>query len=195
MSLPDNRVKEALKYCKDQKCGSCPYNTYGISCSNIMASDLFNLLNRYESEKDDLFYKLAGVMHSVDKWLEGDELKQDEVNRASTMREKTLQIVENLQAENESLKRTVNHTAKGSVKILEMVHEAKVDAYRDIIRKIKENSNKMGLVFSGELVRTDYTITEEKLDDVLKDFISKADDSTTTDKHNSSQYEIEDFKE
>lgn len=62
-------------------------------------------INRLQSEKDDLFYKLAGVMHSVDKWLDGDELKQDEVNRAATMREKTLQMVKTLQAENESLKR------------------------------------------------------------------------------------------
>ena len=33
-------------------------------------------------------------MHSVDKWLDGKELEQDEVNRAATMREKTLRIIE-----------------------------------------------------------------------------------------------------
>lgn len=37
---------------------------------------------------------ILGIMHSVDKWLDGKELEQDEVNRAATMREKTLQIVE-----------------------------------------------------------------------------------------------------
>ena len=42
-------------------------------------------------------YILAGVMHSVDKWLEGDELEQDEINRAATMRAKTLKIVEDLE--------------------------------------------------------------------------------------------------
>lgn len=47
-------------------------------------------------EKSDLEYTLLGVMHSVDKWLEGDELKQDEVNRAAAMREKTLRIAEEL---------------------------------------------------------------------------------------------------
>ena len=46
-----------------------------------------------------LEYTLVGVMHSVDKWLEGEELEQDEVGRAITMREKTLQIVENAKAE------------------------------------------------------------------------------------------------
>lgn len=50
------------------------------------------------SEVDKLEYTLLGVMHSVDKWLDGDELEQDEVNRAITMREKTLRIVETAKA-------------------------------------------------------------------------------------------------
>lgn len=56
-----------------------------------------------KEEVNQLEYKLAGVMHSVDKWLDGEELNQDEVNRAATMREKTLRIVEGLQAEVERL--------------------------------------------------------------------------------------------
>lgn len=51
--------------------------------------------SKWEKAYTDLEYTLIGVMHSVDKWLEGDELKQDEVNRAATMREKTLRIIEN----------------------------------------------------------------------------------------------------
>ena len=47
---------------------------------------------------------LLGVMHSVDKWLEGDELKQDEVNRAIAMREKTLRIVESARNDVEEYK-------------------------------------------------------------------------------------------
>lgn len=61
-------------------------------------------IEKLKAENDDLFFKLNGVMWSVDKWLDGDELKQDEVNRAITMREKTLQITEKLQAEIERLK-------------------------------------------------------------------------------------------
>ena len=52
-----------------------------------------------KSEVDRLEYTLLGVMHSVDKWLDGDELEQDEVNRAITMREKTLRIIENAKSE------------------------------------------------------------------------------------------------
>ena len=55
------------------------------------------------ADVDKIEYTLLGVMHSVDKWLDGDELEQDEVNRAITMREKTLQIVEGLKTDVERL--------------------------------------------------------------------------------------------
>ena len=50
-------------------------------------------------EVDKLEYTLLGVMHSVDKWLDGGELEQDEVNRAITMREKTLRIIETIKTD------------------------------------------------------------------------------------------------
>ena len=62
-----------------------------------------DLINRQQAEIEKQQYILMGVMHSVDKWLDGDELKQDEVNRATTMREKTLQITEKQSAEIEKL--------------------------------------------------------------------------------------------
>lgn len=62
----------------------------------VAAKKLENRVKELEKEKCNLEYTLLGVMHSVDKWLDGEELEMDEVNRAITMREKTLQIVENL---------------------------------------------------------------------------------------------------
>ena len=47
-------------------------------------------------QRDDLELTLEGVMWNVDKWLEDKELEQDPVNRAITMREKTLNIVETM---------------------------------------------------------------------------------------------------
>ena len=44
-------------------------------------------------KRDDLELTLEGVMWNVDKWLEGDELNQDPVNRAITMREKILYLL------------------------------------------------------------------------------------------------------
>ena len=56
-------------------------------------------IEKLQAMNDELEYALAGVMHSVDKWLEADDFDKDEVQRAAIMREKTLQIVEKLQAE------------------------------------------------------------------------------------------------
>ena len=44
-------------------------------------------------KRDDLELTLEGVMLNVDKWLDGDELNQDPVNRAITMREKILYLL------------------------------------------------------------------------------------------------------
>ncbi len=69
-------------------------------------------IERLKEVNDNLAYTIVGVMLSVDKWLEGDELEQDEVIRAATMREKTLQIVELKQAEIERLQGEVENLNK-----------------------------------------------------------------------------------
>ena len=62
-------------------------------------NNLLEAGQEWQKRAKQLEYVLLGVMHSVDKWLDGDELEQDEVNRAATMREKTLRIVENARTE------------------------------------------------------------------------------------------------
>ena len=122
-------------------------------------SHTIDLINRQKAENDDLFYKLTGVMHSVDKWLDGDELEQDEVNRAATMREKTLKITEDLQAENERLKKFLDMSRKVSLarrdrnlkicelnqKILEELKTAKAEAYKEFAEKLHEELRMYGI--------------------------------------------------
>lgn len=106
--MTDNEIIKALK-CHAHKterslnCCDCDYIQFQ-DCSQRMSCDALELINRLQAENTNLDYKLTGVMHFVDKWLDGAELKQDEVNRASVMREKTLQIVEKLEEENDFLK-------------------------------------------------------------------------------------------
>ena len=95
------------------------------------------------AEVNNLEYTLAGVMWSVDKWLEGDELNQDEVNRAITMREKTLRIVEELQAEveleranSQSWENLYNHDVKELSDNLSMVIEKLESAESEVAREI-----------------------------------------------------------
>lgn len=98
-----------------------------------------DLINRLKSENEDLFYKLEGVMHSVDKWLEGDELKQDEVNRAATMREKTLQITEKQQAEIERLENAITKKVCEDCEKLwiDSLLKAEAKAIKEFARELK----------------------------------------------------------
>ena len=104
--MMNNEFIKALEYCVkdesvcDEKCPLKPVYTEGKEeCKIILMKICINILNCLSKERDDLLLKLNGVMYSVDKWLEGEELKQDEVSRAITMREKTLRITEKMQAD------------------------------------------------------------------------------------------------
>ena len=95
--MRDEQIIEALKITsEDIICAVVDENnnTHFVTNQNVLA-----LIEQQRAEIRRLEYTLLGVMHSVDKWLDGDELEQDEVKRAITMREKTLRIVESLQAE------------------------------------------------------------------------------------------------
>lgn len=114
--MTDNEIIKALECCStgetyaDCEKNGCPlYLGITMGCKyidkeNQLYSDALDLINRQQAKIENLEYKLFGVMHFVDKWLDGAELEQDEVNRAATMREKTLQITEKQQAEIERLK-------------------------------------------------------------------------------------------
>ena len=88
------------------------------------------------SEVEALEYKLIGVMHSVDKWLDGDELNQDEVNRAITMREKTLRIVEKLESEIKELKEKLDVFYRFDVVPLSEAKDKIKQVEQEVARKI-----------------------------------------------------------
>ena len=45
----------------------------------------------------------------------------------------------------------------------------KAEAYKECIEKVKEKASKTEYVCSGVLVKTDYTITEKELDNIIKE--------------------------
>ena len=101
-------------------------------------------VKKMKSEIEDLFYKLSGVMHYVDKWLDGDELKQDEVNRAMTMREKTLQMVENLEIELKAMRGAAN-SYKAEVERLNFLLKdnwARIEELDKLNEKVKSETTK-----------------------------------------------------
>lgn len=136
MNLTDNETIKALEWCEqfehnivfkgngDEKC---------VQALQMMVviKHALKEYNRQKAENKDLFYKLTGVMHSVDKWLDGDELKGDEVRRACTMREKLLRITEQQKAEIEELRANYNYLFKT------MPH-MKTEAIKEFAERLKD---------------------------------------------------------
>lgn len=120
-------------------------------------------VERLSKENTELFFKLEGVMWSVDKWLEGDELKQDEVNRAITMREKTLRIVESQQAEIERLKK---RSILNGLKVVNKERkQIKSEAIKEFAERLKELATSITL---GGKYRYDVA-TKECIDNLVKE--------------------------
>lgn len=95
-------------------------------------------INRQQEEIENLTYTLLGVMNSVDKWLDGTELEQDEVNRSATMREKTLRIVEEKHAEIERLKGWENLLKTESHAPIKA--KARAEAIKEFAERLKEKA-------------------------------------------------------
>ena len=54
---------------------------------------------------------------------------------------------------------------------LEFMQKTKAEAYKECIQKIKAKSKKEHLVCSGASLRTDYTITDKELNNLLKELV------------------------
>lgn len=88
----DERIKQSIEYLRSR--GLKNGNALGFRSG--MMDDIADLVEEMQKIIIDKDYEILSIMHSVDKWLDGDELKQDTVNRASTMRDKTIRLVEEL---------------------------------------------------------------------------------------------------
>lgn len=120
---------------------------------------------KINKEKCNLEYTLLGVMNSVDKWLDGDELEQDEVNRAITMREKTLQIVEKLTEENERLRAIPEQLHKEMSE--RMVEEVKTTKKYTVLIMQSEIKKTFSAICKGEMVDL-YRIIDQVAKEMLE---------------------------
>ena len=135
--LTDKEIVKALENA-EYRCDGIALRGYYLDHESM--KQVIDQINRLQAENKDLFYKLEGVMHSVDKWLDGDELKQDEVNRASTMREKTLKITEDLQAENEDYKALYESSKAEHLETIKAIKHYKTEAYKEVFEKLNDKS-------------------------------------------------------
>lgn len=159
----DNEIIKCTEEClKDvPNCKACPFNDEG-NCRDKLLKLCLDLINHKQAEIERLELVLLGVMHSVDKWLDGKELEQDEVNRAATMREKTLQIVERKQSEIDRQKsmnqakldtihdlraeiEVLNKTIDNCVSCLESIEKIKAKAYKEFAEEFEKRCIASGI--------------------------------------------------
>lgn len=133
-----------------------------------------------KSEVDRLEYTLLGVMHSVDKWLDGAELEQSEVNRAITMREKTLNIIEGQQNEIRKLEKARMNSLPSycqvisEEKAIELGKEyGRQEAAREILSDLKKAVHDKA-VYSYSKDMYPY-INLKTFDAILAEYISRLD--------------------
>lgn len=146
--MTDNEIIKGLKCCGNQM-----YYCGNKDCKAKVLGGAVDLINRQQAENESLEHKLLGVMHFVDKWLDGAELEQDEVNRASAMREKTLQIVEKLEEENDFLKSIDTD-------------KIKAEAIKDVLDRLRKK-----LFSPTETWITSDVVTEEDIDAIEKEMV------------------------
>jgi vacuolar-type H+-ATPase subunit I/STV1 len=173
--MTDIDIVKALECCNKpvgkNSCEDCPFHHSQGRCTENMLTNALDLLNRQQAEIENLEYKLLGVMHFVDKWLNGAELEQDEINRAVVMREKTLQIVEKQQAEIERLKEKYDRTMTSLKAVLDERADH-TEAIKEFAEKVKAKCDYMndyyGLDYGWAIDRI-----YEEVDDIVKEMVGE----------------------
>lgn len=162
-------IVKALRCCNvpsGRACSECPYHEVGAECRTQRNKDAASLIEEMSNAYHDLEYILMGVMHFVDKWLDDDELNMNEVNRAMRMREKTLQIVEELAEENGELKSDLKYAEEEYDRVYEQ-------AEADIRGNIADGGTSCHWCIAGhraETVQKMQKKLEERIDQTIQVF-------------------------
>ena len=153
--LTESEIVKALEICAgitpSAGCSDCPQQYLGLSvvgCQIELLKNVLDLLNRQE-EKIKLLEK-----------YQTEFLKE---------RLKTEELEERLGEVKEDYTRAC---AERDVNIITNKF-IKAEAYKECIKKVKEKANKSEWVSSGVHLRTEYTIGENTLDNLLKELVGE----------------------
>jgi len=96
------------------------------------------------------------------------------VSKKLELEKLTLDLINRLQAENEKFDRTVKEYAYLYDKHINTpFSHIKAEAYKECIEKVKEKSCKLNMCHNDVVVKTDYQISDESLDNLLKELVGK----------------------
>ena len=194
MELNAEQIKKALECClttSEGDCSDCGYRgrtrSCFLTCTNCLIADALALINSQEQrikelteENKKLEYTLAGVMHSVDKWLDGKELEQDEVNRAITMRDKTLRLCEELDCMIDNLRDDISELTEENERLREENVNADilVQSYNNKVIAVNKTNTELEIICAklrAEEKQSQILITtlHDKLDEGYAKFVDE----------------------
>ena len=143
--LTDIEIKKALNQCacSETNCYGCPYWD-ASNCSDRLCMDALDLINRLQAE------------------------------------------IERLQKENNEILKVAKHFKEEYEKVLNHyfidteirgtgtpLQTAKAEAYKECIEKVKEKSCKLNMCHNNIVVKTDYQISGNALDNLSKELVGE----------------------
>jgi hypothetical protein len=127
-----------------KKIGMCRY----VNCEQVLYGNALDLINRLQAENEELIYKLECLLcHATGGKLSKHTYPLD------------------------TMESCVNDTIQDYCD--EAIEEAKAEAYKECIEKVKEKSKKSEIVCSGALVTTSYLISAKNLNNLLKELVGE----------------------
>ena len=169
--LTDNEIIKALECCSKKICKQCPNFSEDIECSEKLINLTLDLINRLQAENEELVGNIDRLKEENGNLTVEFQAMRNAANGFKNELFDKTELLKTATAEIERLKETIEYKDI----CIEACEDAKSEAYKECIEKVKENSNKMEMVCSGALVGTDYTITKEKLDNLLKELVGEND--------------------
>ena len=184
--LTDAEIKKALEICTSEHLGcedGCPLD--GMNCGDEIPKLALDLINRQEgvNEKNENIIRVADktiatlnaeverLQDSIDRYNIQVANQREQIDKYEPIKE-TLSVfwetMLSIGVEKRKEKPTLEEFA-------EAIQEIKAEAYKECIEKIKAKSKKEYLVYSGASLRTDYTITNKQLDNLLNELVGGSD--------------------
>ena len=140
--LTDNEIKKALGVCCTKiPCKECIYMGNKELCVAENTTAVLDLINRLQAENEELKREIEDL-ESV------QEISPEAKYLVDTKADKVISLLTEINKSQEQIK---------------------AEAYKECIEKVKEKSAKYNWVSSGALLRTEYTIGENTLDNLLKE--------------------------
>lgn len=167
--MTDNKIKKALEWLEEIK-GFCSSEE-----KYIYATTLVDLINSQQAEIERLRKEVNLVSIQFQDLQERYEEAQAEIERLKSMNQSKLDTIHDLQSQNKILSKNADTAFQEGLNERRDLFgsEIKAKVVKEFAERLKEKSGKMEMVCSGALVQRDYTISEEILDNLVKEMVGE----------------------